>query len=471
MGVGDLARPDRRCRKRRLVGRVFFCVVLVLTGLAVQPAGAEERAVRSLTLDEAMTLAEQRNERLQIASRELDRADAEVLRGWSEALPRLTLESRYNRSWLLPTLVFDTPEGRQSFTIGTTHNVTAGVSFRQPLYSGGKVRAALSAARAFRRLSNAGYRDALGRLRAQVETEFYDVLAAQALVEVARTALLEARSNLAQVESLRRAGRVSDYEVLRARLRVSTLRPDSIAAETALRVATLSLRNTVGLPAEEAVRPVGTFRTATQVRHGDLDDLVRKGLQDRPEVVQLEMEVRMRREAVTVERSSRRPSLDIVANGQLEMQSNDFAFGSDERHQSWNTGLVMSFPIFDGLDSRARVSAAKVDLRQAELRLEELRKSITLEVEQAYHRMREAAERVDAREQGVREAEEGARIARNRYTQGVGTQLEVLDAELVLTQGRTDLVMARRDLAAAIIALELGVGYEAEDKTTMETIR
>ena len=134
-------------------------------------------------------------------------------------------------------------------------------------------------------------------------------------------------------------------------------------------------------------------------------------------------------------------------------------FAPDERQQSWNTGLMMSFPLFDGMDAKSRISIARVDLRQAELRLEQLRKSVRLEIEQAYYEMREATQRVAARQQGVEEAEEGARIVRTRFTQGVSTQLEVLDAEFVLTQVRANLVISRRDLAGAIIALELGVGF------------
>lgn len=431
----------------------FLCGALALSMGARASAETQE-----LTLEEALAMAFSGNEDLKIAEEELVRARAQILLGWSEGLPKLTLDARYNRSWLLPTLVFDTPEGRQSFTIGTTNNLTAGVSLRQPLYAGGKVGAGLRAARAFKKLSESAHVEAEGLLHAAVENRFYDVLLAQALVEVTSLALEQARANLSQVTSLRRAGRVSDYEVIRARIRVSNLRPDSLASEKGVKITTLALRNAIGLESGE-LKPVGAFRTSSPLAVDDLASLVSRGLRDRPEIRQLEMEVMMRREAVIAEKASRRPSLDLVASGQVEMQSNDLGFDSDESQQSWNTGVLLSFPLFDGMDGKARVSAARVDLRQAELRLEKLRKAVRLEVERAYHEMREALERADAREQGVEEAEEGARIARSRYTQGVGTQLEVLDGEFVLTQVRAERIRAQRDFAAALIALELGVGF------------
>ena len=71
------------------------------------------------------------------------RAKEEIREGWADALPEIRVSSTYDRSWVLPTFVFDTPDGQQSFTIGTSNSITSVIRFRQTLYSSGRVGAAL----------------------------------------------------------------------------------------------------------------------------------------------------------------------------------------------------------------------------------------------------------------------------------------------------------------------------------------
>jgi outer membrane protein TolC len=76
---------------------------------------------------------------------------------------------------------------------------------------------------------------------------------------------------------------------------------------------------------------------------------------------------------------------------------------------------------------------------------------------------KEAAERVEAQGMVVSQAEKGERIARSRYGNGFGTQLEVLDAQLVLTRSKSEFVRAQHDHAVALVVLERATGLGIED--------
>jgi outer membrane protein TolC len=87
---------------------------------------------------------------------------------------------------------------------------------------------------------------------------------------------------------------------------------------------------------------------------------------------------------------------------------------------------------------------------------------VRLEIQQAYYDVQEAGERIAANRDAVQQAEKGLQIAESRYGRGVGTQLEILDAQLRLVQSQTENATARRDRALALMRLEWAVGILGE---------
>jgi outer membrane protein len=413
---------------------------------------------RVLTFESAIALALENNDEMRLADQDQLRAREEIREGWADALPDIRLSSHYDRSWVLPTFVFDTPDGQQTFTIGTSNSITSVVRLRQSLYGGGRVGAALRAARAFRDFASEGYLLSKQSVAARAEIAFYDALLAESLVRVTSEALRLAEANLFQVQSLKSAGRVSEYDLFRAEVQVSELRPDSIQAAKNMELARTDLRDVIGIDQSEEVVLTGSFRDATRLDLTDLCRVSEQGMRMRPELTQADLEVKIRGAAIQAQKAELRPSLDFVASGQLAIQSNDLSFSGDEAQESWITGFALSIPLFDGLRNRALVNKAKVDRRKAEIQTDQLRKLVRLEIRRAWYDVREAAERTVAQEQVVSQAEKGEWIARSRYGNGFSTQLEVLDAQLLLTRSRSNFARAQRDRAVSLVMLEKAVG-------------
>jgi outer membrane protein len=436
---------------------------MMVVGLLVLLSGSVPATARVLTLESTVALALANNDDMRLADQDRLRAREEIREGWSNALPDIRVTSNYDRSFVLPTFVFDTPDGQQTFTIGTTNSVVSTVRLQQSLFSSGRIGAALKAARAFRDFATQGYALSRQTVSARAEIAFYDALLAESLVEVTNDALRLAAANLTQVTSLKRAGRVSEYDLFRAEVQVAELRPDSIQSEKALEIAYTNLRDIVGVEQSEAVNLNGSFRSDTALDLSSLAGVTKTGLDIRAEIHQANLEVRIRDAAIGAQKSEMRPSLDFVATAQLAVQSNDLSFSGDETQESWVTGLSLSIPLFDGMKNRALVNKTKVDKRKAEIRVDQLTKQVRLEIRQAWFDLREAEQRVTAQEQIVTQAEKGERIARSRYGNGFGTQLEVMDAQLILSRSKSEFARAKRDRAVSLVMLERAVGMEIED--------
>ncbi|MEW6755655.1 MAG: TolC family protein [Candidatus Latescibacterota bacterium] len=436
---------------------------LLLAGLVL---AGRVRAQEELVLDAgtAVQLAMERNERLLMAGQDLRRAELRVREAWSGGLPQVNANLGYARNWQRPTLVYETPEGTQRFRIGADNDATGGITLSQALYTGGRVRGAVAAARYTRQQSLEASRLARHEVTEAVETAFYDLLLAGELHTVSSLALARARSNLGQVQALRRAGRVSDYDLLRAEVQVSTFASDSIQSDNAVRLAEMALKDVVGLDLATPIRVAGGFRTHSPLLGQEVAVLQEMGVARRPEVQQLERQLGARRSEVGLARAGLLPTVEASVGGQAQFQSDAEldVVKPEEWRRSWNTALTVSVPVFDGLRSRAQVAQVKADVRQLELERQQTARQVRLEVMQAWLDLREADERLKAQQATVEQAEKGLQVAESRYTGGAGTQLETLDAQLALVQARTERAAAQRDRALAITRLERAVGVLGE---------
>jgi len=297
---------------------------------------------------------------------------------------------------------------------------------------------------------------------AAVEERFYDLLLAEELLKVVHLAIERSRQNLHQVVSRGQAGRASEFDRLRAQVQVSSMRADSIRSENDLRLAAMALKDIVGIDLDQPLEVRGTFRIDTSLDINDLQGLLDRGVANRPELARIIRQLEYQERNVEFERAAGRPLLDLVATGQTQFQSNEFDLADKEWRKSWNTGVVLNIPIFDGQRTGARVAQAKQSLRRAEYERQRLEREVHLQVQQAYYDVEEASERIEANRDAVLQAEKGLRMAGSRYANGAGTLLEILDAQLALVQTRTENAMARRDRGLALMRLERSVGVLGE---------
>jgi len=135
----------------------------------------------------------------------------------------------------------------------------------------------------------------------------------------------------------------------------------------------------------------------------------------------------------------------------------DFKLGKDNRSNSVAAGIKMEFTIFDGLSTYSRIQQAQADYRKIEYQKNQLIDGIKMEIKQSELRMKEAQEQIETQRQNVIQSEKALKIAEVRYNNGIGTQLELFDAQLILEQaqmghikGIYDYLIAKTDWERAI---------------------
>ena len=429
--------------------------VLTIGAVSMWVAGVQGQPV---ALSDAIQMALKQNETVLIAEQGVARAKGQVTSAGAEGYPKLSFNGFYTRNWRVPTSVIN----GNTIKFGSANVLNANLSLTIPLYKGGKIRAARRAAQAFRAFSEANLNAARQQVAFDTQRAFYAVLLSDELIRVTEAALKQAEAHLEQVNQLLKAGTASDYEALRARVQVANLKPAAITAKNNGDIALLDLKRTVGMDLTAPLAIAGKLEAvvAEEVPVArSIDEAVAMALKGRPELIALDYQVDLQEDNVRIQAGDGRPSVTLVNAYQNQAQVNDIGkLGTDKFVQSYNSRLVVDFPLFDGLKSRGGVAQARSDFRAATYSKQQRQKQIELEARQSFLRVQEALNRLDAQKETVTLADRGLQIAEVRYRTGVATQLEVFDAQVVLTQAQTSHAQALNDYAVATAGLRKALG-------------
>jgi len=420
-----------------------------------------------LDRSKVVELALERNESYQSAQLEEDRVSGQYIEARAGAFPRLTLRGSYLRNIDLQTSVFtmsdeEGDEETMEIRFGTPHNYSVGLNLYQPLYAAGRIGAAIKIAKYGKTYTQAAIDAARHDISVEADRAYLDAVAARQAESVYREAERLADSNLAVVQKLFDQGEVSEFDLLRAKVQAANTRPERIAAENNSRLALDYLRNVLALSADTELL-FDSAITEVAIPELDLEALVDEATKARPEIHQSDQMIQIRDKMVSIASSGYRPSLGISSQVQWYTYRDDFSkisLDTDSWFRSWNVALVLDWPIFTGFETTGKVRQAKVDYTQSRLARSQLIRRIRLEVRDALGRARESKQRVRAIGETVEQALRGVEIAQVRFQNGVGIQLELLDAQVALTTARVNRIAALHDLAVAVSELRRAVGRE-----------
>lgn len=476
MSVSLPVRPAHR--RGRFV--VAVTCLAAATSLEAQPRLPASRAERlatdtlSLSFDAAIQRALTQGEEVRSANATLNVAEAQIGVTRSTGLPQLRLSSTYSQ------VVENARATIVGSVFGQAYNYAANAQLSQPLFLGGRVVAGAKAANAVRGSARANTAEVRGQVVVDVEGAYLDALFNKRLVDIQRRNLQLADERVAQAQQLESAGRASRYDVLRLKVERANLEPALVQAQNDSALAVLNLRRLVNVPAEQPLHLTSELDTvALQSLLARVDTTPGTGTV-RAAVRAAELTLTAREAGVRVARADLFPSVTAtLTSGFLALPaSNGFPTrigtannancpaGSAAtricQNNGWfadrNFGFQVSWPIFDGLRTKSNIDNARALVDQSQVQLALVREAVATEAAAARAEFARARTLYDARKQTVAEASEAYQLAVLRNTRGVGTTLDVSDAQLNLVRAEVNAARAIYDvfLAAADLARATG---------------
>lgn len=321
---------------------------------------------------------------------------------------------------------------------------------QQLVFVGGSVRAAVRAA-GYLAQSKEWQRNAT-RNDVEFETKraYYDCLLSLALVQVAEDSVTTFERHRRDSQLKLDAGLASRFEVLRAETELGSREADVVEARNRVRLAYAALRR---LLAVDQKQPLALTDTVPWLPlEASADQLASNAVESRPEIRALRAVADASHNDVKRVKGSYFPKVAASAEWTQIEGGGSFSL------EGWQLRLGAELEIFTGGRRKFEKKEAEARVRSAESQIEEVKLLIELEVRQALIQVQDAIAKIRREEGNVELADEGQRLAELRFQEGVGTQADVLDAELALTNAETQLVLALRDYAVAHAALDKSTG-------------
>jgi outer membrane protein len=410
-----------------------------------------------LTLEDAIKIALENSNQVKLAQLEILKSDEKLVEARSALIPRISASGSYSRYLKKPVLFLppDSPFGRMTggvIEIGFDNSYLGAISLQMPLFSW-NLYAGIRSALKGKSLAEQAYKSVTLKTIADVKKAFYGVLLARENYKITKMRVDLAEDNLKNVEKMYRQGIASEYDYISAQVQYQNLLPLLIQAENNLELAKNALKLVLGIDVKEDIEIEGEMKVDSLIGvdyASSLKDLYEKN----PDLKQAELQVELSREIVSLEVSGHLPSLFLTGNLQYQAQANDFNFNQYRWIRTTFIGLQIQIPIFNGFGTQARVDQAQASFQQAIERLNFTKQALENELKNTIYRIEQSGRRIESQKRAVELAELGYKIARKRFESGVGTQLEVSNAEVNLAQARLNYLQAIYDYLIAMSDLE-----------------
>jgi len=435
--------------RKRGIGTLFFLLIVLIWSL---PAAGQTGGGK-LTLSEAIATALANHPAITEFKSRSQAAQAQIGASRANLLPRVSHTSSYYYGTSVPSSSLAIPSGAGQFAGGrsevndfTIHRFEA----NQLLYDFGKTLGQVGQAKALFEAAKMDLQQIRQQVVLDVKTAFFGYLAAERAVQVSAENLRLNEELVKQAQGFYEVGVRARIDVTTAEANLYTAQADLITARNNLQIAQVALMTALGLKSW----PYSglSFQGETRPRAVSLAEAKEKALSDRPELGRNRYQEQADQQAVRVARAGYFPTL--YAQGLQNTQGKPYG----DMRGTWSLSLNASVPIFEGLATRYAVQQAKANLRATQANTEVLRQDINKQVEQSYLNMQAAAQRIRAAAKGQEAARENWDLARGRYQTGVGSIIEVTDAQVKYFNAELTYIRAVYDLKVAEAQLEKAMG-------------
>ena len=336
-------------------------------------------------------------------------------------------------------------------TVGNTYSNNLGLSI--PIFDLSK-NAAEKQAKARYQSGVLGEELAFITLKQNVSSAYYTLLAAIDSQQVCEQSVAALQDHLKNVQAQYDVGVVAKVDLLRSEVELTSAQQDLIKAENRHSIAEARLNNIMGIAQDTKLSPVEELKYT--IYEETLDNCISHAMLHRLDLQQSRLQVKAAEAALNAEKAGWAPSV----TGSV---SNSWRNGSwpGNDNSTWSTGFTVGMNVFDSGVTKSRVAAAKANLMTAKESYRQDTDNVELDVRNCYNTLREAEKRISTTQVAVSKAEEDYHIAQVRYEAGVGTNTDVLDAQVALVQARNNFNSSLYDYNLAKVALDTAIGIEA----------
>ena len=438
-------------------------MIRLITTLCIAIVATTTQGQYKFSLEQAIAFAMDNSNEIKLEKKEIEDAEGQILEYKSIGIPKLDLTADYNYNIEVPTILvpnFNNPsEGLVPAQFGTDQVVTAGVGFNTLVFDFGWLQG-LKAQEMFRELVVRELDVTEYQIRSGVTRAYMAVLITERTVSLIENNLRNIESLLTETSALYENGFSEKLDVDRLVLSKDNLLVELEKAKRSIDITENVLKFQMGFPASQDIELTDGFdELADQfiVEGADLTSPI--DFNARPEYRALSLSQELNEINQKVIKAGYMPSLSASGGYNQQLQRNVLTSSNEA---GWFpasfVGVSLTMPIFDGLERKAKLDRAKIATDQASIRLADFENAMIVEVENARISYTNAIETVHSRRDAMDLAQSIYNTTQIKYREGVGSSVELTQAESELYTSQTNYINALYDLLVAKTDLDIALG-------------
>ncbi len=419
--------------KRFLNTTICFLVITMVLAVGVS-------AGELLTLEKAIEVALEKNPDILSVRQEQVKAAGAISVARGAFLPSLSLGGSYTRE-------------EETSSTSEPDNYDANVTVSQSIYQGGKLRAYRTQAELAVKIADSTVADTEEKIIYEVYKRFYNILLLRENVRTSEDALSYAEDYSRELKKKFEVGLVTGLEVTRAEKLLVTSRKNLVISKNNLKSARVSLFEILRSSEESFSSIEGglDYRPFS----GDAENSLKIAFENRPDLLSRRDQVKVQEQDIIIAQSGVRPSVSLAATWEYSDPAKGSSNGDED---TWSARVNVNFPIFDSGITRGRVIQEEATLVQTRESVVKQEEAVRAEITKAYLTLDTSANSVKEAMTNLDLARESLRLAEVGYREGVGIQLDVLDARAELTDARRLYSLSVRDYNLALANLRRAEG-------------
>jgi len=362
------------------------------------------------------------------------------------------------RSGYYPTINLNTNADTYSKNNGSQqyNNYNSGISASYTLFNGFRTKATYNAAKDNYEANIYQYESNKQDLIFNIIYAYYKTLQSERILKSAEEAVRSSNLHLEFANAKQKTGMATRSDILKSEVELSNVELNRIKAVNTLLAAKGNLNMLLGLQSSNQIKIVDDLSVVNENLIQPFDALYNEAINSRTELKKFQSLLSAQQQYIQVAKGGFYPSLNANAN---------YNFAGAEisgLQQNWWLGMTLTIPVFKGFSTKARVSQEQLALKGLEKDFESLKQQISQEVWNAYLAVKESVERIVTTSKGVESARENLSMAEGEYKEGVGSIIQLTDAQTSFITSDQNYIQALSDYKISFAELERTIGNESK---------
>jgi outer membrane protein len=441
-----------------------YLLILLCLSLPVLHGNAQE--IVRLTLEEALSYSLENNVNVKNAKLETLISKATVKETTATGLPQINgnFDLNYNPAIPIVFLPNEPPFGDPNVPgdviparFGVSYQSNLGVNMTQMIFDG-SFFVGLRAAKTYKQLTDLDLVKTKVDVIESVKKAYFGVLVNEERIRLSRANLARIDTLLSETRALNEAGFAEKIDVSRIQVQRNNTATQLERSLTALEISEQILKLQMGLPMEYDLELGESLSQLNPIE--EINALLQEEGMERVEVSQLQTNLELVQLDLKNNQSQYMPTIDFIANAQRAGAGNTFNTVFDKQNWFGSSllGVSMKVPIFDGLSKSARIQKNRLQMMQLENQKFFLQESIKNEVYTAKTNLKNDLNILEIQRENLELAREVYDISKIKYNEGVGSNLEVVEADAALIEAEINYLTALYDGLVAKVDLEKALG-------------